>query len=270
MKKRLFAVVVVLGIILTSACGVQVNDESPFGGTPTPETTPDPTPAPTPTPTPLPEIAVTELPEGDFVLHELYPEKVTKIQLEVLCGYDTVLITVEDEQKISEFLNSIAGTEITDTYEPLFLEFEHDVRLSLYEGERELISFDEDSSYGEFEVENVKYKKSYAVKDEKTRKSTVMLNAVKTMFSDFLLTINNGKFDIAFVPLYVEKEGYILTSTLGPYAWPVFNFEMIDFSGYILSIDDQVITELPQEAGEYILVVDNGEGKYQVKIYIEK
>ena len=41
--------------------------------------------------------------------------------------------------------------------------------LFLYEKENELISFDEDASYGEFIVKNVKHKKTYAVKDEKIR-----------------------------------------------------------------------------------------------------
>ena len=265
MKKNLFVFVLVLGMILMSACAVQLTDEP----APTPEVTTESTPIPTPTPTPLPEIAVTELPEGDFQICDVYPEEVTKIQLEVLSGYDKVLITVEDEQKISELLNTIGDVELTDTYEPLFMEGEHDVRLSLYLDETELISFDEDSSYVEFIVENAKYKKGYAVKDEKTRKSTVMMNVVESMFSDYVLTLNNGLYDIDFVPLYVQKEGYVLTSELGLYAWPVFNFETIDFSGYTLSIHDEVITEFPEDPGEYILVVDNGEGKYQIKIYVE-
>ena len=87
------------------------------------------------------------------------------------------------------------------------MECEHNVRLSL--NESELISFDEDASYGEFIIENVKYKKAYAVKDEKIRKSTVMMDVVESMFSDYVLTLNNGEDDIDFVPLHVEKDGYI-------------------------------------------------------------
>lgn len=267
MRNKLFMLALVLGLIFMSACATQLPDEPQV--TSTPETTPVSTPAPTPTPPPLPEIAVTELPEGDFLLQELYPEKVTKIQLEVLSGYDQVFITVEDEQIISDFLNAIGDSEITAAYEPLFMECEHNVRLSFYEGETKLISFDEDSAYGEFIVENTKHKKAYAVKDEKTRKNTVMFDIVESMFDNYVLPLNNGYYDIDFVPLYVQAEGYTLTSELGPYAWPVFNFETIDFSEYTLSIDNQVITELPEEAGEYTLVVENSEGKYQIKILVE-
>ena len=273
MRKRLFSFALVLGLILMSACAGQVKNEptSEVSPTPTPSpvSTPTPSPVSTPTPTPLPEIAVAELPEADFLLYELYPEEVTKIELEVLNGYDKVFITVEDEQIISEFMNAIGDAEITVTYEPLFLECEHNVRLSLYLGDSELISFDEDASYGEFIVKNVKHKKTYAVKDEKIRKSTVMMNVVESMFSDYVLTLNNGKYDIDFVPLHVENDGYVLTSELGLYAWPVFNFETIDFSGYTLSIGDEIITEFPEESGEYILVVTNDAGEYQIKIYVE-
>ncbi len=265
MRNKRFIFALIMGLIFMSACATPLPDEPQT--TPTP--TPDSTPIPTPTPTPLPEIAVSELPESEFSLHELYPEKVTKIQLEVSYGYDQVLITVEDEQKISEFLDAIGHVELTATYEPLFLEGEYDVRLSLYEKENELISFDEDSSYVEFIVENAKYKKAYAVKDEKARRNTVLFKTVNSMFDNYILTLNNGMYDIDFVPLHVQSDGYVLTSELGQYSWPVFNFETIDFSEYTLSIDNQVITELPEEPGEYILVVDNGAGKYQIKIYVD-
>ena len=96
------------------------------------------------------------------------------------------------------------------------------------------------------------------------------MDVVESMFSDYVLTLNNGKYDIDFVPLHVENDGYVLTSELGLYAMPVeYGLETLDFSGYVFSIDGEVITELPAESGEYILVVDNGQGKYQLKILVE-
>ena len=66
MRKRLFAVVLALGLILMSACMGQVTDEQ------TPETTPDSTPVPTPTPTQessetLSNANNVDVPQGDKV-----------------------------------------------------------------------------------------------------------------------------------------------------------------------------------------------------------
>jgi hypothetical protein len=47
-----------------------------------------------------------------------------------------------------------------------------------------------------------------------------------------------------------------------------YGLETLDFSGYVFSIDGEVITELPAESGEYILVVDNGIGLYQIKFFV--
>ena len=262
--KRVFTFALLIGCILVfTGCANQVVNEPQV--TPTPEVTPDPTP----TPTPLPQIAVSQFPEGEFKLGELYPEKITKIVLETMNDNGQYTIVVEDEQKISDFLMAIQDVEVTDSYDPLFLEGFYDLCLSIYDGERTIMKIEEDSDYLELIVENVKYRKKYAIKDEKTRKETAMLSLLDIMFENHELVFNNGMYDIDFVPLYVEGDGYVITGETGIYAWPVFNFETIDFTGYTLSINDEVITEFPKETGEYLLVVDNGVGKYQIKIYVD-
>ena len=221
-----------------------------------------------PTATPETKPILIDFPSGSAMISDLFPDNITKIELECSSMSGKYIVSIENEAMKHQILDGIGSTEIVDDYEPIFGAGGKNVKLSIYDGETMVISLEEDSSYVTLAVEHGGKKKDYAVADESLREETVIISVFDAYVRPHNLALNNGKYDIEFIPLLVECDGYTISGEVGTYAWPAYQFETIDFADYVISIDGEVITELPTESGEYILVVDNGIGLYQLKFFV--
>ena len=244
-----------------------------------PVSTPTPSPVSIPTPTPSSETVnegkdveycyIIDFPDGEAQIGDLYPEIVSKLEVHYSDMSGEYLVTIEDEEKIQKFLSLIADIEIVNEFDPIFGAGGHNISARLYAGNELVITLTEDSSYMTFDVVHYDRSKSYAIKDLELREDTVMLQALNDVIAEHQLGLKNEDSIIYFIPLLVEGDGFSISGETSLYAMPAeYGLETIDFSDYILSIDGEVITELPTESGEYILVVDNGIGLYQIKFFV--
>lgn len=257
MMYKLFLVLMTLSALVISGCEKNhANEELP-------------TPTPTPTPTPVVQAPLFDFPSGTILMSDLFPESISKIELECSDMSGKYMVSIEEKDNVSEFLNNIGELELTDDFEPIFGAGGQSVKLSIYSDEQSVITIEESSAYGTMDVEYDGLKKSYALVDEVLREETVFLPILDEALEGYRLLLNNGKYDIEFIPLLVEGDGYLMKGEVGTYSWPVFNFETIDFSGYKLLIDDEEIESLPKEPGEYVLVVETDQGLYQLKISVD-
>ena len=275
-----FVLFVLLVSVLFACEGQQSDFVSEPTPTPTPVSTPTPSPVSTPTPTPSSETVsedkdieynyIIDFPEGEAEIGDLYPENVSKLEVYYsdICG--NFLVTIEDEEKIQKFLSSIADVEIVDEFEPIFGCGGHYIAARLYMNDELVITMEEGTSYLTFDVTHYDRTKSYATKNLELREDTAILQALDVAIKENRLGLKNADSVIYFLPLLVEGDGFSISGETTLYAWPVFQFETIDFSDYTISIDGEIITELPTEIGEYTLIVDNGVGLYQLKFFVDE
>lgn len=234
-------------------------------------------------PTPTPDATVTdnptifEFPSGTVILKELLPNEVDKIEIEHTDMSGSYVISIESEEKIQTIINLLSDVEISDEYEPIFGVNSEGFEIRLFDEEENIFTFDEGTEYFTLDVSyNHGKKKSYAYTNlnEEERTNGIFSMIIDACIPDYHFYINNGRsgdesYDVEFIPLLIEGDGYTITGETALYAWPPYNIENIDFTAYTFTINDEVITSYPEETGEYILIVDNGNGLYQLKIFVE-
>lgn len=234
-------------------------------------------------PTPTPDISETEkptvfeFPSGTVVLKELLPNEVDRIEIKHTDMSGDYVISIENEEKIQTIINLLSNVEISDEYEPIFGVNSEGFEIRLFDEEENVFTFDEGTEYFTLDVSyNNGKKKSYAYTNlnEEERTNGILSTIIDACIPDYHFYVNNGRsgdesYDVEFIPLLIEGDGYTITGETASYAWPAYNIENIDFTAYTFTINDEVITSYPEEAGEYILIVDNGSGLYQLKIFVE-
>ena len=216
------------------------------------------------------EKAIGKLPDGDFLIEDLYPDNVSKIKVQYSSGwYGSYVISIENPNIIDELLDEIGKNEITDSFEPIFMFGDYDLSLSIYENEVETVILKENSEYMTFDVTNVKYKKTYSVKDEELRKNRVIMSALNCILQDHQLKVNGEANTLSVLPLYVEGEGYEIVGEDVSYIWQIKHLMEFDFSQCSLLINDEKVTEFPDESGEYYVIVSNDKGTYHLRYVVE-
>lgn len=219
--------------------------------------------------TPEPTIEEFIFPKDDVLLSVLFPDQISKLEFQFEEMSGKYVVSIDDDDKIQQIINQLSKIEITDDYEPIFGAGGKNVSLSIYENDEISLIIKENSSYVTLDVQAGNQKKSYAFKDENLRNELVFEKMLDSLLEGYRFVLNNGMLDIEFIPLFIEGDDYVIQGEPGLYSWPSFNFDSIDFSQYILSIDGEIITELPKESGKFTLVIDNGVGLYQLNILVD-
>lgn len=235
------------------------------------------TPTPTPDTTEIENQPDFELPVGTVSLKELFSNEVRKIEIEHTDMSGNYVISIESEEKIQMIINSLSDIEISDEYEPIFGVNSEGFEMRLFDEEENVLTLNEGTEYFTLDISyNQGKKKSYAYTNasDEERSAGMFSSIINSCIPDYHFYVNNSRsgdesYDVEFIPLLIEGDGYTITGETALYAWPPYNIENIDFTAYTFTINDEVITSFPKEAGEYILVVDNGNGLYQLKIFVE-
>lgn len=209
------------------------------------------------------------LPEGDWTVGEIIDGKITSIQYTEYSMLGRVDVTISNNDSINEMLEVWNPVKISTEFELQHGSGGEIVDITFTYDNGEIIKITENSNSQEITITSQDNEMIYAVVDLEQREHTIFSSAFISMIGESKLYLNNGIFDVELIPFFVKKDDFVISGKVEMYAYPYSSIEGIDFSDYIIYCNDKKVEKLINEPGEYVLIVENDVGKYQLKYFVE-